>query len=106
MGIVATGVGIQFAIEASSELSAGFIAEARTLLCGGIALFLIGVTLLQWASPSSLPKSVLGLRSLLAMVSLSLIPLGAGVSPWILVLALSLSLVALNRFDGIPLRST
>ena len=108
MGIVATGVGIQFAIEASSELSTGhsFIAEARTVLCGGIALFLIGVTLLQWASPSSLPKSVLGLRSLLAIVSLGLIPLGAGVSPWILVLVLSLSLVALNRFDGIPLRST
>lgn len=105
MGIVATGVGIQFAIEAVAE-DHTFTTEARTVLCGGVALFLLGTTLLQWASPSSLPKGVIGVRSLLALVSLCLIPLGAGVSPAIIVLALSLSLVALNRLDGIPLSAT
>ncbi|MEO0395137.1 MAG: low temperature requirement protein A [Cyanobacteria bacterium P01_A01_bin.137] len=102
MGIVATGVGIQFAIEAVAD-SHTFIVEARAVLCGGVAIFLTGVTLLQWASPSSLPKGVIGWRSLLALLSLCLIPLGAGVSPLAIVLVLSLLLVALNRLDGIPL---
>lgn len=56
MGIVATGVGIQSAIEAASGQA--FTAEARTIFCGGVAIFLIGVTALQWASPSCLPKGV------------------------------------------------
>lgn len=101
MGIVATGVGIQFAIEAASGHA--FAAEARTILCGGFAIFLLGVTALQWASPSCLPKKVILARSLLALLALSLIPLGAGVSPLAMVLLLSLSLANLNRFDGIPL---
>ncbi|MDJ0600640.1 MAG: low temperature requirement protein A [Crocosphaera sp.] len=101
MGIVATGVGIQFAIEAASGQA--FMAEARTILCGGITLFLIGVTTLQWASPNSLPKGVIKARSLLALLAFCLIPLGSGLSPLSLVLLLSLSLVALNRFDGISL---
>ncbi|MEO0457673.1 MAG: low temperature requirement protein A [Cyanobacteria bacterium P01_A01_bin.114] len=104
MGIVATGVGIQFAIEAAAGHSFG--AEARTVLCGGIAIFLVGVTLLQWASPSSLPKNAIGLRSLLTLIALGLIPLGAGLPPVVLVLGLGLSLVALNRLDGIPLATT
>ena len=101
MGIVATGVGIQFAIEAAA--GHGFIVEARTVLCGGVALFLIGVTTLQWAAPCSLPQRVIVARSLLALLALCLIPLGAVIAPWGIVLLLSLSLTALNRFDGIPL---
>ena len=100
MGIVATGVGIQLAIEAVS--SGDFGAEARTVLCGGVAIFLIGVTALQWATPQSLPGGVVGARLVLAALALSLIPLG--VSPLAIVLVLSLSLVSLNRFDNIPLR--
>ncbi|MEM9505851.1 MAG: low temperature requirement protein A, partial [Cyanobacteria bacterium P01_E01_bin.43] len=100
MGIVATGVGIQLAIEAVS--SGDFGAEARTVLCGGVAIFLVGVTALQWATPQSLPRGVVGARLVLAALALSLIPLG--VSPLAIVLVLSLSLVSLNRFDNIPLR--
>ncbi len=100
MGIVATGVGIQLAIEAVS--SGDFGAEARTVLCGGVAIFLIGVTTLQWATPQSLPGGVVGARLVLAALALSMIPLG--VSPLAIVLVLSLSLVSLNRFDNIPLR--
>ena len=104
MGIVATGVGIQFAIEAAAGHT--FIAEARTVLCGGITLYLIGVTLLQWASPSSLPKAVISMRAVLALGSLCLIPLGAVMSPIAVVLILGLSLTALNHFDGLPLSSS
>ena len=100
MGIVATGVGIQLAIEAVS--SGDFGAEARTVLCGGVAIFLIGVTALQWATPQSLPAGVVGARLVLAALALSLIPLG--VSPLAIVLVLSLSLVSLNRYDNITLQ--
>ena len=105
MGIVATGVGIQFAIEAAASGNA-FIAEARTILCGGIAIFLVGVTTLQWASPTSLPKRVIMGRSLLALLALCLIPIGLVLSPPVMVLLLSGSLVTLNHFDGIPLSVT
>lgn len=100
MGIVATGVGVQFAIEAASGKP--FLAEARTVLCGGIALFLVGVTTLQWAAPHSLPKRVILMRLLLTLFSLCLIPLGAVLSPVVVVGILSLSLVAINKLDGVP----
>ncbi|MEM6518387.1 MAG: low temperature requirement protein A [Cyanobacteria bacterium P01_C01_bin.70] len=101
MGIVATGVGVQFAIEAASGGNWGI--EVRTVLCGGLAVFLLGVTALQWAAPACLPRRVVVMRSLLALLALSLIPLTAGIAPFATVLILSLALVALNAFDGIPL---
>ena len=42
-------------------------------------------------------------RSLLAVFSLLLIPLGALLSPLAIVVALSFSLVALNKLDGIDI---
>lgn len=103
IGIVATGVGVQFAIEAAT--GEPFIAEMRTVLYGGIAVFLAGVTTLQWASPNSLPKRVMGVRSLLAIFSLCLVPLGSILSPLVVVILLSLLLTALNKFDGMPIRA-
>ncbi len=99
IGIVATGVGIQFAIEAAA--GEPFVAEMRTVLCGGIATFLMGVTTLQWASPSSLPVRVILARSLLAILSLCLIPITL-LSPVVIVGLLSLLILSLNKFDGIP----
>ncbi|NEQ47056.1 MAG: low temperature requirement protein A [Leptolyngbya sp. SIOISBB] len=101
MGIVATGVGVQFAIEAAS--GSDWNVEARTVLYGGLAVFLLGVTALQWAAPACLPKWVVIMRSLLALLSLSFISLAEGIAPAAAVLILSLALVALNAFDGIPL---
>lgn len=63
-------------------------------------VFLIGVTTLQWASPNSLPKRVILGRSLLALFSLCLIPLRA-LSPLATVIVMSLSLMTLNKLDGI-----
>ncbi|MEM9769265.1 MAG: low temperature requirement protein A, partial [Cyanobacteria bacterium P01_D01_bin.71] len=77
--------------------------EVRTVLCGGLAVFLLGVTALQWAAPACLPRRVVVMRSLLALLALSLIPLTASIAPFATVLILSLALVALNAFDGIPL---
>lgn len=102
MGIVATGIGIQLAIESAGS---SFVIEARTILCGGIAVFLGGVTAVQWASPSCLPWRVILARLLLALLAVLLIPLSSGVFPSIIILLLGLLLMALNKFDGIPLSS-
>lgn len=101
MGIVATGVGIQFAIEAAS--GEVFSTPMRTALCGGVAVFLAGVTTLQWASPSCLPHRVVWMRSFLGLFSLCLIPLGTLLSPILIVGLLTILLVATNKFDGIPI---
>lgn len=104
MGIVAAGVGVQFAIESfSGEL---FVIQQRAILCGGIAVFLTGATTLQWASPNSLPTRVIVGRLLLAIFSLSLIPLGALLSPLAIVVAISLSLATFNKLDGIDVPET
>ena len=98
MGIVATGVGIQFAIEATA--GEAFILTMRAALCGGVAVFLLGTTTLQWASPRSLPTRVMVMRVLLIVLSLGLISLDA---PLVAVAVLAASLIGTNKFDGIPI---
>jgi len=98
MGIVATGVGIQFAIEATA--GEAFTLPMQLALCGGVAIFLLGTTLLQWASPSSLPKRVLVMRSLLTLFALCLIPFATPLSTVIL---LGVLLISINKFDGVPI---
>ncbi|MEL6135935.1 MAG: low temperature requirement protein A [Cyanobacteria bacterium J06628_6] len=102
IGIVGTGVGVQFAIETTGG---EFTTPMRAILCGSIATFLMGTTLLQWASPRSLPSRVISTRLLLLLVALLLIFLGAVLLPVAIVLALGLSLVMLNMLDGLPLRA-
>ncbi|MGB7086167.1 MAG: hypothetical protein WBD47_11490 [Phormidesmis sp.] len=65
-----------------------------------------GVTTLQWASPRSLPKRVIVARCLLALFALCLVPIGAALSPLAIVVIMSLSLVTLNKLDGISLSTT
>ncbi|MGD1896891.1 MAG: low temperature requirement protein A [Phormidesmis sp.] len=101
MGIVATGVGIQFAIEAAS--GEVFNLPMRAALCGGVAVFLTGVTALQWATPHSLPKRVIWMRSLLTAFALCLIPLSGLLSPLPTIGLLAVSLVSINKFDGISI---
>jgi len=103
MGIVATGVGIQFAIEAAS--GEAFTLPMRTVLCGGAAVFLTGVTVLQWASPSCLPRRAIGMRAFVALFSLLLVPFGGAIAPVALVLMLAALLVGVNKFDGVPVRA-
>ena len=103
MGIVATGVGIQFAIEAAS--GEVFSLPMRTALCGGVAVFLSGTTILQWASPSCLPGRAIGMRVALTLFSLLLIPFGMAIVPTALVGLLASLLVGVNKFDGVPVRA-
>ena len=100
MGIAMTGVGIQVAIETTADSTFSF--ESSTILCGGVAIFLVGVTLLQWASPGSLPQRAILLRICLTGLSLCMI-LATTISPVGLVLLLGVALVGLNWMDGVSL---
>ncbi|MEO0768822.1 MAG: low temperature requirement protein A [Cyanobacteria bacterium J06649_4] len=101
MGIVMTSVGIQAAIETGTDYA--FTLEATAVLCGGVTIFLLGVTALQWASPTSLPQRAIVLRLSLALLTICLVPLHAVVSPVLLVVLLAATLTVLNRIDGVSI---
>lgn len=95
-GIVASGVGIQSAIEDTGQLSI----EARTVLCGGIGLYLIGLSAVQWAAPRSLPSRILGGRMLAVIACVVLIGLGGLLASVGLMGLLVLILIGLIRFES------
>jgi low temperature requirement protein LtrA len=95
-GIVASGVGIQSAIEGTGQLSI----EARTVLCGGIGLYLIGLSAVQWATPRSLRSRVLGGRILAVIACVVLIRLGGSLASVALMGLLVLILIGLIRFES------
>lgn len=96
MGITATGVGSEFAIEAVNEplLALG----ARVAFGGGAAVAVLGLTMIQWASPRSLPRSVIAARLLLAALMLLVATLAA-VDALALVGVVTLALLALTAFE-------
>ena len=67
-------------------------------LCGGIALYLLALSAIRWATPSSLGGCVLAARLVVA-VALGLAPLGAYLGPLALVGLLALVLVGLTAFE-------
>lgn len=98
-GVTAAGVGIEAAIQAAptSALSLG----GRAALCGGAAMFLLGVGALQWAAPRSLPGRVLGLRIVGALLCLILTLAGSGVPPLALTALMAGVLAALIAFEAV-----
>jgi low temperature requirement protein LtrA len=97
-GIVATGVGIQSAIEATVKGS--LTVEARAVLCGGLAVFLLGLSAVQWAAPRSLPGQIIGVRVLAAVGCAVLVWLGSFLTPPVLVGVLVAILVGLATFES------
>ena len=97
-GIVATGVGIQSAIEAAVKGS--LTVEARTVLCGGLAVFLLGLSAVQWAAPRSLPSQIIAVRLLAVLGCAALVWLGSFLSPLVLVGVLTVTVVGLAVFES------
>lgn len=96
-GIVASGVGIQSAIEG---VEAGTLTvAARTILCGGISLYLLGLTAVQWATPRSLSWRILVARVLAAIACALPIGLGGFLPPILIVVLLALILLGTIRFE-------
>ncbi|MBW4443371.1 MAG: low temperature requirement protein A [Plectolyngbya sp. WJT66-NPBG17] len=102
-GIVASGVGIQSAIEG---VEAGLSIEARAVLCGGMALFLLGLTAVQWAAPRSLPQQILSGRTAAVIACVLLIVLGGWLAPAAILGLLVLILLGLIQVESIFARIT
>lgn len=97
-GIVASGVGIQTAIEGAD--TGALSITARTVLCGGLCLYLLGLSTVQWAAPRSLPRQILNGRLLAALACLVLIGLGGFLAPAALMGLLVLILVGVIQFQA------
>lgn len=102
-GIVATGIGIQAAIEAVIAQD-GLAIAARSVLCGGVALFLLGLSAVQWSSPRSLPRHILFVRLAAACLCVALI--GGSLIPLLLVGLLALGLVSLATFESVGVNTS
>ncbi len=76
-GIVTASVGIEFAILATPEPALNL--GSRAAVCGGISLYLLAISAIQLATPSSLRRGILVSRLLAVAFALAL--LGAGPGP-------------------------
>lgn len=97
-GIVTASIGIEFAVLATPGSALGL--GPRVAVCGGITLYLLAVSAIQLATPTSLPAGVLLARAAVAAVALLLLAAGAYFGPALLVGLLAPALVTLTAFEG------
>lgn len=97
-GIATASIGVEFAILYASEPALGL--GPRLALCGGVALYLVALSAIQAATPSSLEGRVLVARLVVAAVILAPLPVLAGLlgAP-VLVGLLALLLAGLTAFE-------
>ena len=97
-GIVATGVGVEHAVDDIAH-GATLSGTTRLALCGGLALYLAAVSVVQRAAPGGLLARVLaarvGVTALLAALGL----LGGGLPALAVVLGMTLAVAALVAFE-------
>ncbi|WP_411964346.1 low temperature requirement protein A [Haloferax sp. YSMS24] len=103
LGIVASGVGVVLAIDATA---AGLPLEqdARFVLCGGVALFITGCAILhramlQVSGETPLDARVLTARLAVVVLLAALVPFGGSLSPLGLVGVIALLFSALVAFE-------
>jgi low temperature requirement protein LtrA len=98
IGLAATAVGIEFAIEGAIDPTLG--SGARAALCGGVGLYLLAVSVLHPLSPQPFPATAMAARLAVVAFALVLTLAGSALSPLILVGILTLSLVGLTAFEA------
>jgi low temperature requirement protein LtrA len=96
-GIATASVGIEVAISEASEPELS--AAIRWAVCGGISLYLLAISAIQFATPTSLRTDIVTLRLGVAIVVAALAPLGVYLNPLTLVGLLALLLVGLTAFE-------
>ncbi|MCA1716846.1 MAG: low temperature requirement protein A [Actinobacteria bacterium] len=96
-GIATASVGIEFAISEASEPELS--AAIRWSMWGGISLYLLAISAIQLATPTSLRTDVVALRLGVTIVVAALAPLGVYLNPLVLVGLLALLLVGLTAFE-------
>ena len=97
VGLAATAVGIELAIEEATH--AALVGGPRVALCGGVALYLLAITIVHPLSPQQLPKSALVARLAVATFALVLALAGSALSPPLLVGLLAVALAGLTAFE-------
>lgn len=99
IGIVAAGIGIEAALEASLTHHALGVGS-RITLCAGVIAFLLGSGVSHRVAPSSIDDRVLEARIGVATLLGVLAVLGGTLSPLALISLVALSLVSLIVFEG------
>lgn len=107
VGISATGVGMSAAIRASAEDSLPLM--PRLILAGGLLFFLGGTTLLQWATPRSLPNQLLrqrllgiGLTGVLMLIGRWLLPVAFVVLTLLILVGLVIAEMFIDESVNVP----
>ena len=95
-GLAMTAVGIELAIEEAAE---GMEVGARAALCGGVAVYLLAISVVHPLSTTPLSRGVLIARLGIAGGALLLVPAGALLPAPAVVGVLALGLVALTVFE-------
>ena len=96
-GLATTVVGIELAIGEATE--AVLDEGTRAALCGGVALYLVAITIVHPLSPPPLPRSAVVARLAVATFALALALAGTWLSPPLLVGLLALALAGLTAFE-------
>jgi low temperature requirement protein LtrA len=97
IGLAATAVGIEFAIGGAMDPALG--RGARAALCGGVALYLVAVSVLHSLSPQPFPRRASAARLGVAAFAVVLALVGSALSPPVLAGLLALALVGLTFFE-------
>jgi low temperature requirement protein LtrA len=96
-GLATFAVDIELAIGEATE--AVLDGGTRPALCGGVALYLLSITIVQPLAPPPFPKSALIARLVVAAIALALALAGTWLSPPRLVGLLALALAGLTALE-------
>jgi low temperature requirement protein LtrA len=110
-GIAAFGVGTQLAIEATARTTTwlaaaapvgeggGWSPGARTILAGGVAVYLLAISFIHWVNQNSLRDRVFLARLGTAAILAGLIVLGSTLAPLAFTGLLALAMLSLATFE-------
>jgi low temperature requirement protein LtrA len=96
-GLATFAVGIELAIGEATH--AALEGGTRVALCGGVALYLLTITIVQPLAPPPFPKSALIARLVVTAIALVLALAGIWLSPPMLVGLLAIALAGLTAFE-------
>lgn len=95
--IVAAAIGVELAIEDLKHAEAG--EGTRLLLCGGLALYLVALSVVQRAEPCLIPRSVLIVRGVAVLAWTALGVLGGALGALALTMLVTSTLVLVVVFE-------
>ena len=75
------------------------VATIRWAVCGGISLYPLAISAIQFTTPTSLRRDIVALRLGVTIVVAALAPLGANLNPLTLIGLLALLLVGVTAFE-------